>query len=179
MIDKLEDKKLTAKQRKFCEEYLIDLNATQAAIRAGYSEKTAAIIGFENIRKPNIAKYIATIQLELRKKTGISAEWVVNELYLLAKSNIKAFVNGENSILELKNLDDEVTAAVSSVETTIETRMDHSSGKTQAINTNRTKIRLHDKRAALVDLGKHLGIFERDNNQKQIIIKNIGYGEEE
>lgn len=50
--------KLTAKQQRFCDEYLIDLNATQAAIRAGYSEKTAAVIATENLRKPNIAEYI-------------------------------------------------------------------------------------------------------------------------
>ena len=50
--------KLTAKQQRFCDEYLIDLNATQAAIRAGYSEKTAAVIATENLRKPNISEYI-------------------------------------------------------------------------------------------------------------------------
>lgn len=52
------EKKLTAKQQRFCDEYLIDLNATQAAIRAGYSEKTAAVIATENLRKPNIRNYI-------------------------------------------------------------------------------------------------------------------------
>ena len=52
------DKKLTAKQQRFCDEYLIDLNATQAAIRAGYSEKTARVIGQENLLKPAIKEYI-------------------------------------------------------------------------------------------------------------------------
>lgn len=50
--------KMTAKQQRFCDEYLIDLNATQAAIRAGYSKKTASVIGTENLKKPNIAEYI-------------------------------------------------------------------------------------------------------------------------
>lgn len=50
--------KLTAKQRRFCNEYLIDLNATQAAIRAGYSEKNARNIASENLAKPNIKAYI-------------------------------------------------------------------------------------------------------------------------
>ena len=50
--------KLTAKQQRFCDEYLIDLNATQAAIRAGYSEKTAGVIGVENLKKPNIKAHI-------------------------------------------------------------------------------------------------------------------------
>lgn len=50
--------KMTAKQRRFCDEYLIDLNATQAAIRAGYSKKTAYAIGNENLMKPELKKYI-------------------------------------------------------------------------------------------------------------------------
>ena len=52
------DKKLTAKQQRFCDEYLIDLNATQAAIRAGYSVKTAKQIGQENLTKPDLKEYI-------------------------------------------------------------------------------------------------------------------------
>lgn len=51
--------KMTAKQQRFCDEYLIDLNATQAAIRAGYSKKTAYSIGVENLKKPELKKYIA------------------------------------------------------------------------------------------------------------------------
>ena len=51
--------KMTAKQMRFCDEYLIDLNATQAAIRAGYSEKTAGVTAAENLKKPNIKAYIA------------------------------------------------------------------------------------------------------------------------
>lgn len=50
--------KMTAKQKRFCDEYLIDLNATQAAIRAGYSKKTAYSIGIENLKKPELKKYI-------------------------------------------------------------------------------------------------------------------------
>lgn len=51
--------KMTAKQKRFCDEYLIDLNATQAAIRAGYSERTAQAIGAENLTKPLLKEYIA------------------------------------------------------------------------------------------------------------------------
>lgn len=73
-------KKLNEKQKRFAEEYLVDLNATQAAIRSGYSEKTAAVIGFENLTKPNIQEYIHELQKELQEKTKIKVEWVVNEL---------------------------------------------------------------------------------------------------
>ena len=61
------DKKLTAKQQRFCDEYLIDLNGKEAAIRAGYSKKTAAVIASENLKKPNIKKYIEERMAEKEK----------------------------------------------------------------------------------------------------------------
>lgn len=60
--------KLTAKQKRFCDEYLIDLNATQAAIRAGYSQKTAKVIGSENLSKPAIKEYIDERMAEKEKR---------------------------------------------------------------------------------------------------------------
>ena len=53
-----EEVKMTAKQQRFCDEYLLDMNATQAAIRAGYSEKSARVIAAENLTKPNIKAYV-------------------------------------------------------------------------------------------------------------------------
>ena len=71
--------KLTAKQEMFVQEYLVDLNATQAAIRAGYSEKTAALIGCENIRKPNIASAIVKAKAERVEKVKIDAAYVLRQ----------------------------------------------------------------------------------------------------
>lgn len=62
------EKKLTPKQKRFCDEYLVDLNATQAAIRAGYSEKTAAVIANENLKKPNIQEYVNQRMAEKEKE---------------------------------------------------------------------------------------------------------------
>ena len=76
---------LTPKQQRFVEEYLIDLNATQAAIRAGYSEKTAKEIGSENLTKPNIAKVIAEAQEKLSNKAQVTVEMVVQGLLNEAK----------------------------------------------------------------------------------------------
>lgn len=73
------DKTLTPKQEAFVREYLIDLNATQAAIRAGYSEKTAHVIGHENLSKPEIAAAIAEAKTERAEKCGIDAAWVLRE----------------------------------------------------------------------------------------------------
>ncbi len=85
--------KLTAKQQSFCEEYLIDLNATQAAIRAGYSVKTAKDIGCQNLAKLNIASYIAELKAERSKKTKIDAAYVLEMSNELLK---RCMVEGED-----------------------------------------------------------------------------------
>lgn len=69
--------KLTARQERFCREYIIDLNSAQAAIRAGYSEKTARNIGCENLTKPDIAHRIAQLSEKRSKQTQIDAAWVL------------------------------------------------------------------------------------------------------
>jgi len=76
----MEEKQLTNKQKIFCEEYILDWNASRAARAAGYSEKTAKDIGCENLTKPNIQAYIEEIQKDLQKQAGISRLRVVNEL---------------------------------------------------------------------------------------------------
>lgn len=78
---------LTEKQKKFVDEYLIDLNATQAAIRAGYSEKTARSVGAENLTKPDIQKEIEKRMKARQKRTEITQDWVLNELCKIASAN--------------------------------------------------------------------------------------------
>ncbi len=77
--------KLTPKQQRFIDEYLIDLNATQAAIRAGYSPRTARAIACENLAKPDIQEAIAGAKRERSEATKIDAEWVLRELVKLHK----------------------------------------------------------------------------------------------
>lgn len=71
---------LTDKQKRFADEYLIDLNATQAAIRAGYSEKTARSIGQRLLTKVDIQTYVEEKQKALEEKTGVTIEWIIDEL---------------------------------------------------------------------------------------------------
>jgi phage terminase small subunit len=73
--------KLTPKQQLFVKEYLIDLNATQAAIKAGYSEKTAEVIGFENLRKPKIQAEIQAAMDQRAERTKITADYVLNTIH--------------------------------------------------------------------------------------------------
>lgn len=77
--------KLTAKQQAFVDEYLIDLNATQAAIRAGYSLNTAAEMGWENLRKPRIKEVIDATLSKRSEKLHISAEYVLGSLKTIAE----------------------------------------------------------------------------------------------
>ena len=83
-------KQLNAKQRRFVEEYLVDLNATQAAIRAGYSEKTAYSVGPENLNKPGIAAAIAEAQDKRTERTEIDQDWVIESLRAVHAASMAA-----------------------------------------------------------------------------------------
>lgn len=156
---------LTPKQARFVEEYLIDLNATQAAIRAGYSEKTARQIGEENLSKPDIATAIGKAMAERSARTEITADRVLKELAKIGfadirkavswRSNVVGMVEGEDgeerlvannevTLINSDELDDDTAAAIGEV----------SQGKGGTL-----KIKFHDKKGALVDIGRHLGMF--------------------
>lgn len=79
---------LTPKQAQFVREYLIDLNATQAAIRAGYSKKTARAVGAENLTKPDIKAAIAAATQKRAEETGIDAAWVLRRLAAEAEADV-------------------------------------------------------------------------------------------
>ncbi len=72
-------KNLCPKQQRFVEEYLLDLNATQAAVRAGYSKKTARAIASENLAKPNIQEAVAKAKQERSEATKVDAKWVLKQ----------------------------------------------------------------------------------------------------
>lgn len=143
--------KLTAKQKLFCDEYLIDLNATQAAIRAGYSTDTAGVIGCENLKKPNIRTYIDKAVAERSKRTGINQDRVLIELARLGFVNAADLINTEDAtVLQGASQDD--TSAIQSVKV-----------KTSHTDTGYTverEIKLYDKPRALELMGKHLGMFK-------------------
>lgn len=89
---------LTPKQQRFVEEYLIDLNATQAAIRAGYSEKTAKEIGSENLTKPNIAKAIEEAQNKRTEQTQIDAAYVLKRLVEIDQMDVLDIMDDQMKI---------------------------------------------------------------------------------
>jgi len=159
--------KLTEKQKRFCEEYMIDLNGTQAAIRAGYSKKTANEQAARLLANVSINNYISELRAKQEERTGVSADEVIHELYALGFWNIQDFVKPGNLIVDLTTLDRSVARPVVGIK--IKERYDEQGNKEVT-----TELKLVDKRAALVDLGRHLGIFEKDNKQKNAVIK-VGY----
>jgi len=143
-------RELTPKQQLFVQEYLVDLNATQAAIRAGYSAKNAGKIGPELLGKTRIADAVARALAVRSRRTGINADRILEELALVALSDIGDFVEfgpGGIVIKDTKDLDPRVRRALAEVS---ERRAKH--GRTVVF-------KLHDKVTALTKLGQHLGLF--------------------
>lgn len=160
---------LTPKQRAFVREYLVDLNATQAAIRAGYSVDTARAIGAENLTKPNIAKAIAAA-MELRsKRTDITADRVLMELAKIGFADIRKAIRWHSHLINEEDNPDGGDVAVIKTVVTNQVELvasddldDETAAAISEISQNTAggiKLKLHDKRAALVDIGKHLGMF--------------------
>ena len=147
--------RLTAKQQAFVNEYIVDLNGTQAAIRAGYSEDTAGAIGSENLQKPDIAEAIQ-VALDLRaERTRITADRVLVEVAKLGFSNVKDLFTEGGQLKNLSTLPDEVAAAIQSVEVVtkrVEGGEDH---EVEYVH----KIKMADKKSSLELLGKHLKLF--------------------
>jgi len=100
----VKNKGLTPKQQRFVEEYLIDLNATQAAIRAGYSKKTANVQGSQNLTKLSIQTFIRDAQKERSERLEISQDRFINELYTLAFMDIGDVCTWGPDYLKIKPL---------------------------------------------------------------------------
>ncbi len=92
---------LTPKQQLFVSEYLLDLNATQAAIRAGYSKKTAMQIGEQNLRKLEISEAIDQAKAERLERNKVEADWVLNRLVAEANADLAYLYDGNGALLPI------------------------------------------------------------------------------
>lgn len=143
-------KELTAKQARFVEEYLIDLNATQACIRAGYSAKTADRIGPELLGKTWVAEAIATAIKARSARTQITQDRVLQEYARLAFSDMRTLMAWDAGGVALKtsaDLTDDQAASVAEVSQTI------------SKEGGSIRLKVHDKKGALDSVAKHLGMF--------------------
>lgn len=142
---------MTEKQERFVEEYLIDLNATQAAIRAGYSAKTANEQGSRLLTNVSIQQAISKAMAERSRRTGVSQDRVLRELARIGFAKITDILDPETArIKDNASVDD--LACIQSVKI-----------RPNEWGTER-EVRLCDKKAALELLGKHLGMFKDNVN---------------
>ena len=153
---------LTPRQRRFVGEFLLDLNATQAARRAGYSPKTAVTQGPRLYRNVHVRAAIDTAMEARAQRTDVKADRVVLEAARIAFADLGRMVRwGKNGVrlVESTRLSADDRAAVASVQE----RRDK--GKLSSL-----AIKLHDKNGALVTLFRHLGLFNQHDqvNQKQL-----------
>ena len=145
---------LTPKQERFVAEYLIDLNATQAAIRAGYSVKTAGSVGSENLTKPEIKAAVEVGQAARAAKAGITADRVLEEVRRLALSDVRTLFDEGGNLRPLHELSDEQAAAVAGLEVVIKNAK-AGDGQTDTIH----KINVWDKPKSLEMLAKHFALL--------------------
>jgi phage terminase small subunit len=149
---------LTPKQARFVEEYLVDLNATQAAIRAGYSAKTANEQGSRLLANASVAAAVYDGQKARSQRTEITADRVLQEYAKIGFANMLDYIetNPDGSFtIDMSKLTREQAAAISEV--TAEVYME---GKgDDATPVKRTKFKLADKKAALDSIARHVGMF--------------------
>lgn len=152
---------LTAKEARFVEEYLIDLNATAAAERAGYSARSSTQIGYELLQRNRVAEAIQEAKARRSERTEITADRVLEELRRIALADIRRLFTWDEErtcFVPSRELTEEDAAAVASVkaETT------HSTSRDGTRETNiKLELKMHDKLGALREIGKHLGIKEQ------------------
>ena len=156
---------MTPKQQRFVEEYLVDLNATQAAIRAGYSAKNAGKIGFQLLEKTRIAEAISAGQRSRFKRLDIDADMVVQELAKVGFANAGDYFDwgpGGIKVRDKADLTPEQQAAVAEV------------SETTTKDGGTVRVKLHNKLDALEKLGRHLGMWKDDKSPVNVNVNLPG-----
>lgn len=168
---------LSLKQQAFVDQYLVDLNATQAYLRAGYkcSEETARRNGHKLLTNTDIQAFVAERMADRAKRTEIDQDRVVLEIARLAFSDVRKLFDG-NRLKRMDEIDDATAAAISSVK--VSTRQ-IGEGEVEHI----AEIKLWPKTPAIEMAGKHVGLFGADNAQKnpgvniaEALDKAFGFG---
>lgn len=151
--------KLTAKQQRFIDEYLVDFNATQAAIRAGYRKQNAYQIGSENLRKPKIQSEIARRQKDLQRRTEVSQDRVVKELMRVAFADMADYAQVQPYAVVNEDGIEVVKQVVTFTKTSALTDDQRAAIASIKQGANGIEVKLWDKLKALELLGRHIGMF--------------------
>lgn len=149
---------LNGMQERFAHEYVIDFNATQAAIRAGYSTNRAGQTGFMLLKHRHVSALVDKLRAEQRAKAKMSADEVLEEMTRIARSRIGRVFGQDGELKGIHQLDDDAQAAIASVETRIELTGPRDDKASERV----TKIRLWDKVAALRTLAQVHGLIGAD-----------------
>ena len=154
---------LNDRQLKFVDEYLIDLNAAKAAVRAGYSERSARSIGQENLTKPDIHNAIQEKLASRSKRTEISQDRVLLEIARLAFNDPRRAYDADGNLLPVKDWPDEVAAAIKSLKVT---ELKDADGLVIGV-TN--EVAFWDKNKPLELAARHLGLL---NDKLEVSVTN-------
>lgn len=148
------DPKLTDRQQRFVDSYLMCWNASEAARQAGYSKKTAGVIGYENLKKPQIRAAIDVRLAEMR----MSANEVLARLTAQASGSLAPFVQTKGEDVWVDLTTDEANANLHLLKE-IETERRRYGKKDDPVEEFKVKIKIHDPQAALVQLGRYHKLF--------------------
>jgi len=149
--------KMNGKQEAFCEEYFVDFNQQEAAIRAGYSPASARVMAIQLMKNPFVIEKINGLRKDYAQRIGVTAEWMMLRLKEIADSNVLEFIE-ENTVTDLSKVPKEKGRIIKKVT--------FNSTEFQGVTTTNIQLELHNKLAALEMLAKHLGFYEKDNSQK-------------
>lgn len=150
--------KLAPMQVRFVEEYMLDLNATQAAVRAGYSAKTAREQGSRLLSNVIVQSVIAERMKAREKRTEVTADRILKEAARLALFDVRKLFNADGTPKPITELDDDTAAGISGLE--VATKGNAEMGVGEIL-----KYKIADKNSALEKCMRHLGMFEKDNKQ--------------
>lgn len=148
---------LTPREARFCEEYLVDLNATQAAIRAGYSARSARAHVGRLLTNETIACRIAELRDARSTRVGVQADDVLRGLWRIAMLDIGEAFDASGALKPLADMPEGVRRAIASIE--IDELFNGRGGDRASVGVTR-KVRFHDKIRALDLLGQHLGLWK-------------------
>ena len=151
-----DERRLSPKAQQFINEYLVDGNGKQAAIRAGYAPRSAEVTASQLLRIPKVAEAIAGRREQLRKESGVTAARVVEELARIGFVDIRRAFGADGAVLDPQDLPEDVARAVASIEVTTSTS---GSGK-DATTATTTKVRFWEKPKALHTMAHILGMLK-------------------
>jgi phage terminase small subunit len=149
-------KKLTKKQELFVAEYLVDLNATRAAISAGYSVKSADCQASQLLANPKVSEAIAAKHGKRLSSLEITADRVLQEIAKLAFCDPANFFEADGSLRHIQDLDQNTRMAIAGLEVA---ELFEGTGEQKHCYGLLKKIKIADKRSSLELLGKHLKLF--------------------